>query len=180
MLECRLYRRLCFLFYILFGQDWPCPNKLRTNLNAYKLPCWNTRANPCVECWNAVHRSSVDILKKTINSPWNNREAVREMSIHISMWLCYYNIEGKLFAPEHTYFNFFFFLHILLYLRGVQLRGSWLHSPGWPFRCPLMGTSETSLSSHTSSRSCPCSQFAHSREWEGGRVDWENRTICLC
>lgn len=42
-----------------------------------------------------------------------------------------------------------------------------------------MGTSETSLSSHTSSRSCPCSRFAHFQELEGGRVDWENRTIII-
>lgn len=58
------------------------------------------------------------------------------------------------------------------------------HSPGLLSRCLLMGTSETSLSSHTSSRSCPCPPFGHFREWQVGRVDLEkkkkNRQTYLC
>lgn len=89
----------------------------------------------------------------------------------------FYNIEGKLWPL--TILTLTFLFYILIYVRGFA--GALLfHSPGWLSRCPLMGTSETSLSSHTSSRSCPCSRFVHFQELEGGRVDWENRAIYLC
>lgn len=61
-------------------------------------------------------------IKKTINSPWNNREALREISIHISMWLSYYNIEGKLLLlsiltlTSVCFFGFFFFFCIFYYI----------------------------------------------------------------
>ncbi len=55
------------------------------------------------------HRPWWIYKKKTINSPWNNREAVREISIHISMWMCYYNIKGTLLLLSILTFILFFF-----------------------------------------------------------------------
>lgn len=125
--------------------------------------------------WIYIYRVCIYIyiyINKTINSPWYNSEAVREISIYISMWLCYYNIEeDPLLLSILTVC-----LHNLL---DFVCHSSLPHSPGWLSRCPLTGTSETSLSSHTSSRSCPCSRFAHYQESEGGRVDWENTRINL-
>lgn len=111
-------------------------------------------------------------------------EALREMSIHISMWLCCYNTEGKCLLLSILtltsvigvfFFSFQFAYSITFFWIKVAPTKLSPHSPGWLFRSPLMGTSETSLSNHTSSRSCPCSQFARCQELEGGRVDWENK-----
>lgn len=64
-----------------------------------------------------THACCVEILftdpwriykNKSINSPWNNREAVREISWYICMWLCYYNIEGKLWLLTILTLTFFY------------------------------------------------------------------------
>lgn len=122
-----------------------------------------------------IYTYTVYINIKT-NSPWNNREAVREISIHISMWLCYGSTEGKHLLLSILTSTFFFYIHYFS-PHWVAVTELLPHLPGWLFRCLLKGTSETSLSSHTSSRSCPYSQFVHFQELEGDRVDWKRENI---
>lgn len=47
------------------------------------------------------------------NSPWNNREAVKEMSVYISMWLCFC-IDGETLVPKQAGLLQFFVFPVVI------------------------------------------------------------------